>query len=253
MIWNRKESILPFANQEKKYLENPKRYYWIVKNSNHKTWAILMHQYGGRADYMVKQAKIYFGLGCSLLLIDARSHGISTFVRESTAVRYGWDMLEILSKEEIKSVFLHGVSFGAIGILTAMKTIPKNIEVKGIIIEAAMKDVKNIYKHLIQYSPIPFLPYFWFPKIMRFRKRSFDWDGYAPELIIKELTVPIFIIHSEFDHLYKPKIHFKAFENSIIDKSNSSAWLVPGALHTKMSQHPDWEKKVTAFIEPLLK
>jgi hypothetical protein len=257
MIWNRKKSILQFDKIEEKKILNPKRVYWTVINPQKtNVWAILMHQYGGRSDYMEKQGKIYYSLGYNLLFFDARSHGISQFVRESTAVRYGWDMIEILKKEQIKSVFLHGVSFGGIGILTSMKTFPKDIVVRTIIVEAICKDIKNIYKYLLQYSPLPYFLYFWMPSFLRFRKRFFDWDGHAMENIIETLSVPIFLIHSELDSLYKPEIHFEANRRAIEsnnkvneNKNKSESWLVPGTQHTKMSQHPDWEMRIRKFLE----
>lgn len=249
MFWNRKRSLLPFDNIEEKIFDKPKLVYWIVRQPTHTDrWAILMHQYGGRSDYMVKQGKIYNELGFNLLFIDARSHGISPITKESTAAYYGWDMIKILKKEKIKDVFLHGVSFGGIGILIATKTIPKDIFIRGIVVEAVCKDVKNIYKGLLQYSPLPYPLYAWLPYYMRWRRRFFDWEGYSLDLLLSRLTCPILIVHSELDSLYRPEIHFEANKNAISNNPHGKAWLAPGMFHSHMNEHPDWAKVVKNFV-----
>lgn len=253
MLWNRKESILPFDGLQKKTFTNPKLVYWIVLHSTKtQRWAVLMHQYGGRSDYMVKQGKIYSDLGFNLLFIDARSHGISPFTREATAAYYGWDMIEILKKENIKDVFLHGVSYGGIGIIIAMKTFPKDIFIRGIVVEAICKDVKNIYKHLIEYSPIPYIPYSWMPVYLRERRKFFDWDGYSLDLILSQLQCPVLLVHSELDSLYKYQIHFEANKKALSNNPNAQWWLAPGMYHSHMNEHPEWEGILRNFINKFL-
>ena len=248
MVWNRKESILPFDNIEQKFLTSPKRVYWLVKQNSTK-WAVLMHQYGGRADYMLKQGKIYHELGFNLLFIDARSHGISQYVIESNGVIYARDMFEILQKEGIKDIFLHGVSFGGIAVLISTRQMPKDIRIRGIIVEAVPKDVKNIYKHNIEYSPIPFFLYFWFPYYMRYRRRFFDWEGNSLDLLLSKLECPVLIVHSEHDTLYKPEIHFEANKKAITNNSRGEAWLAMGMRHSHMNENPDWAGVVKSFVQ----
>ena len=250
MLWNRKRSLLPFTNIEEKALLHPKRVYWTVKNFEMTDkWAVLMHQYGGKADYMVKQGKIYYELGFNLLFIDARSHGLSQFVRESNGAIYGRDMIEIIQKEGIKDVFLHGVSFGGIAIIIASKLMPSDILLRGIIVEAVPKDVKNIYKHNLQYSPIPFFLYFWFPSYMRFRRKKFDWEGNSIDLLLSQLTCPVMVIHSGLDRLYDPNIHFEANKKAIAQNNRSASWLATGMQHSHMNEHPEWERKITEFVQ----
>ena len=249
MLYNRKKSILPFENIEEKSLLNPKRVYWLVKNPKTSKWAVLLHQYGGRSDFMVKQGKIYHEK-YNLLFIDARSHGISQFCRESNSAIYAQDLLEILRIEGIKEVFLHGVSFGGIAILLAVKSMPIEFTIHGIIVEAICKDVKNIYKHTLEYSPIPYHLYIWFPAFMRYRRRkNFDWEGNSLDLILTTLTCPIFIIHGGHDRLYKPKIHFEANKKAVSGNKNAETWLAPGMEHSHMNEHPEWEKRVKSFVE----
>lgn len=250
MLWNRKRSILPFDAIEEKALFHPKRVYWTVLNPTAtQKWAVLMHQYGGRSDYMVKQGKIYYELGFNLLFIDARSHGLSQIVRESNGVIYAVDMIEILQKEGIKDVFLHGVSFGGIAIVIASKLLPKDIFLRGIVAEAIPKDVKNIYKNNLEYSPIPFFLYFWFPSYMRFRRNKFDWDGNSMDLLLSQLTCPVMVIHSGLDRLYVPKIHFEVNKKAISQNPRSASWLAPGMQHSHMNEHPDWAQKVREFVQ----
>ena len=250
MIWNHKNSILPFDNIEQKFLTHPNRVYWLVTHPISTTkWAILMHQYGGKADYMVKQGKIYHELGFNLLFIDARSHGLSQYVRESNGAIYARDMLEIIQQEHIQDIFLHGVSFGGIAIVIATKLMPKDIFIRGIVVEAVPKDVKNIYKHNIQYSPIPFFLYFWFPNYMRYRRRRFDWEGNSIELLLSQLTCPVMVIHSGLDKLYDPKIHYESNKKAIANNKDGNAWLAPGMQHSHMNEHPEWEGRVKAFVQ----
>lgn len=248
MLWNRKESILPFDNIEQKFLTNPKRVYWLVRQHSTK-WAVLMHQYGGKADYMVKQGKIYYELGYSLLFMDARCHGLSQYVRESNGVIYASDMIEIIQKESIQDVFLHGVSFGGIAVLISTKIMPKDILIRGIVVEAVPKDVKNIYRNNIEYSPIPYFLYFWFPNYMKYRRRYFDWEGNSLDLILSKLECPVLIIHSGLDTLYKPAIHFEANKKAIANNPRGEAWLAPGMKHSHMNEHPEWAGVVKSFVQ----
>ena len=249
MVWNRKKSLLPFENIEQKVFHKPKLVYWLARNSTPTTkWAVLMHQYGGNSQYMVKQGKIYAKLGFNILFIDGRSHGLSQITKESTAAFYGWDLIKILQYENIKDVFLHGVSFGGIGILIATRTWPEEIFIRGIVVEAICKDVKNIYKHLLEYSPIPYRLYSWFPDFMRKKRSFFDWEANSLDLLLSKLTCPVLIVHSELDSLYKPEIHFEANKKAITNNPNGESWLAPGMLHSHMNEHPDWERVVTEFV-----
>lgn len=249
MLWNRKRSILPFEGIDEKSTVNPHIVYWTVANPiKNDKWVILLHQYGGRSDFMVKQGKIYYELGFNLLFIDARSHGLSQFTRESNGVVYARDMIDIIQKEHIKDIFLHGVSFGGIAVLIAIKLIPKDIYIRGIIVEAIPKDIKNIYKNNIKYSPLPYFLYFWFPNFMRFRRKQFDWEGNSLDSILSQLTCPVMIIHSGSDKLYDPEIHFKTNKKAIANNKNGEAWLAPGMQHSHMNEHPEWESKVKSFV-----
>ena len=117
LFWRSSSYVIPFGleegTQERKQLENPRIVYWKCTNPTHAGWVILFHSWARNSSRMASRGQIYWKKGYSILLVDARSHGQTHFAKYSTALAYASDTINIVEKEGINDVIVHGLSFGS--------------------------------------------------------------------------------------------------------------------------------------------
>lgn len=97
--------------------------YEIINESGNGNYVIVCHGYSSKADEMARYAKWYYGMGYSLIIPDARAHGMS----EGHVRGMGWperkDVMiwidKILSEHKDAKIALFGVSMGAATVMMA--------------------------------------------------------------------------------------------------------------------------------------
>lgn len=228
-------------------LDNPRIRYHLVRQ-NHATedekWAVIFHSWGRNSVRMESRAKIYFDRGYSILLIDAPSHGQSQWVPVVYGMDYAKYAIEICQKEQITNPLAHGLSFGSISALFFVN----QYEASGLVAEALFNDFDKMYEGFFNILHIPKFLYWWIPwLILQF---TLDWDTYSPKNILKQVDVPIFLIHGENDSMFPVDDHFRPNLDILEDHHDQVySWIVEGSPHSKMARDPKFAEKIKEFVE----
>lgn len=246
-FWKRGSSIFLGFNIELSFMEHPKRAYYVAKHPAHQGWAILLHYYSAKSDVMATSGKIYWDKKLSLLFLDARGHGLSAYTRESSAYWYYNDAKDLVHHLNIQNniIIMHGISIGGYACLFLSQDIKPQI----LILEGIAAKLSTIYKDILSITPFPRWLYFWIPKILLYRRRHWNWEAHEPKNILATLEIPFFIIHGEKDRLYPVEKNIPVFNSIVSKRANRSVWIVPGSLHSTMSNHKEYVDKILVFLK----
>jgi len=246
ILWFRsRKYILDFQNIETYELTKPRIRYYLIKHEVYdpEKWVVLLHPWGRNAARMTTQAKIYQSKGYSIVLVDAPGHGKSQWVPIVTGIDYSKYAYEICKKHGIEKPIVHGLSFGSISALI----VSTRMEVKAVVPEAMFNNFKEMYDGFLGALGIPNALFGWIPWLTL--KLGPDWSHYEPRSVLAHTDVPVFLIHGEKDEMFDYKIHFEANKEAAKNNTSLRSWLVPDSAHSKMSNHPEFEKKLIDFIQ----
>ncbi|MUV37647.1 uncharacterized protein JNUCC1_01453 [Lentibacillus sp. JNUCC-1] len=225
---------------------------YIHNDTNVGKTVILAHGFRNTGDDMGKFAKLYYDLGFSILLPDARGHGDS----EGDYIGYGWhdrldylDWIDRMIREyNADEIILHGNSMGAATVLMSSgEQLPD--QVKGIIADSGYSTVKaelaHQLKHLYNLPPFPLLDVT--SAITKLRAGYMLGEASAVEQV-RQNTLPLLIIHGENDDLVPTDMSDEIYTAAGGEKE---LWLVPDAGHTKAFDivTEAYQGRVEAFVE----
>lgn len=249
MIWRPRKYSIPFGKnegtQERKELQNPHVVYWVCKNPKEvgrKPWVILLHSWGRNSGRMIKRASVYWDLGFSLIFIDARCHGESSFSWPSNGFTFGEDALRVAEAEGIAKPVVHGLSAGAIGAVF----FAANKQTSALILEALVSNYRDMVYDTIRFFHLPVIPFKWVAEYLL--SMNYPFEEYTPMRVLPKLDVPIFLLHGEKDRFFPPKNHFDRNVEALKGKENFRAWLVPNSKHSKMALHPEYSSRLKQFL-----
>ena len=246
-FWRKGEYHIPFGleegRQERKFVENPKIAYTLCSHPKSKGWAVFFHSWGRNSARMVSIARPYWEKHYSLLFVDARGFGLSQYTRESTALLYARDTIRIMKKEGISNPIAHGLSFGAI----AATILAKEYPVRALVVEALTSDLTTLYNDFFRALRIPKWLFWWIPALIY--HYDFPWEEYSPKNILKELTIPVFLIHGGNDIMFPPEVHFEENKRSLQENKRARFWLVKDSLHSKMYLNPLYPQRIKEFLD----
>ena len=122
------------------------RYYDLKSD----TTVLLIHGYQSTAfNNFSSLLKYYMSLGCNVLMVDQRAHGLSEGRFTTTGCKEQYDIINWISwidkNSSCSNIFLHGISMGATTIGLASDKI-RNPKVKGLIMEAGFT---SFYEELL--------------------------------------------------------------------------------------------------------
>ncbi|MHA2168962.1 MAG: alpha/beta fold hydrolase [Candidatus Kariarchaeaceae archaeon] len=228
-----------------RYLEQPKLAYWVANQSDDAKTVILLHGFTRSSGRMNRRAKIYWELGYNIYLVDNLGHGKSKFILFPSGFQYSWEVRRLIKEENIVRPILHGVSMGAIAAAYIAQKEPQLCET--IICEALPYDFSDLYVNMMKFMKIPYRVFFWIESFSRmvvwrkFKDRDASYD-------VSEISCPLYYIHSEEDRMFRPEYHYEKIITSFSERNNFVSWLVPGAKHTRMDQHQEYEEKLIHFL-----
>lgn len=142
-------------------------------------------------------------MGCNVLLVDQRAHGMS----EGTCITFGvkerYDVLswvnygiERLGKET--KILLSGLSMGAATVLMAADVgLPENV--RGIVADCPYSSPKEILCTVMKALHFPVVPTYWMAKWGAKVIGKFDLEEASAVEAIKNSDIPILIVHGDDD------------------------------------------------------
>ena len=226
---------------------------WWVPGGSPRT-AILVHAWGEdkRRPYVDATARVYNQAGFNVLALDLRAQGDSEGHRPTAGYQEVHDVRGALRWLEDRSIepentVLHGWSTGA---ATVIRAAP-GTGVGAVVEEAGYADMPLLLCNMIPggRGPSSLLAHLAF-QVSKLFDVDFDPWALRPE---KEATrlykehVPLFIIHSPDDRV----VPFQHARLLAAAHPTASFWKVEGRGHIAAYTHPDYQRRLLEFLEPV--
>lgn len=246
-VWRNRGYDISFETKKLLVIEEHRRFkvaYHTVLADPDAKWVILFHSWGRNASRLILQSQIYLNEGYNLLLVDAPGHGRSKWVPNITAMDWAKATTRICDYHSITPSIVHGLSFGSITSLLFLE----NHEIDGIVLEALPRDYKQLYDGFFHITPMPRSLLSWVPRlILNFS----DMTPYEPKNTLPMIKTPLYLLHGSDDVMLPLDAHFTPNLAALETHENITSWVVPGASHSRLAEHPEYEKKLQAFLNNL--
>ena len=218
---------------------------WFIQNNKTKKTIIIMHGYPADKANLLGIAK-FLSKQFNVFLFDFRSFGKSKGKYTTVGYLEKKDLegaIKYLEAEKnISEVGLYGFSLGG-----AVALMNENKNVKEIVSDSSYARLSNMVMHM--YNPFSILKYplYYLTKIYGLIFLGIDIDKINPVDNIKNLDVPILLIHSKNDS------QIPVTESFLLHDANkkSELWIVENAEHgtAHFANPEEYEKKVLGFFE----
>ncbi|GEM03071.1 alpha/beta hydrolase [Halolactibacillus miurensis] len=214
--------------------------------------AILAHGYSGTSKEMAPFAKLFYDLGFTILLPDARGHGDS----EGDYIGFGWperhDYLAWIDSlinryGQDTEIVLFGISMGGATVLNVSgEALPD--QVKAIVEDCGYSSVekelgyqlKNLYK-------LPSYPFIPMTSLLTKYKAGYSFTEASPVEQVKKSTTPTLFIHGDRDSFVPTQMAYELYQAAASDKF---LYIVPGAEHaySYVTDKEEYRRQVTRFL-----
>lgn len=214
--------------------------------------AIIAHGYSGTHKEMAPFAKLFYDLGFSLLLPDARGHGDS----DGNYIGFGWperkDYLlwikEIISRfgDDIE-IALYGISMGGATVLNVSgETLEP--QVKAIVEDCGYTSVSAELGHQLKMMyRLPSYPFIPLTSLLTKVSVGYSFGEASPLAQVKKSNLPTLFIHGEADDFVPTKMVYQLFEAL---KAPKELYVVPGAEHAYgyVTNKEEYRFRVSRFL-----
>lgn len=257
-IAERKEQLLARPNEEVSIetQDGLMLHATYFPEGNEKKVALCFHGYTseGMKDNLAISG-YYLRKGYSLLLVDARAHGMS----EGTYIGFGcldrrdalcW--LEWIMERcgEDVEILMHGTSMGGATVLMA-SGLELPTQVKGIVSDCGFTSPKEVFTHVLHSMyHLPAFPAIPAANLMNKKLAGYGMDECNAAREVRNATVPILVIHGSADTFVPASMCDEIYENIA---SRKQKLIVEGAAHAE-SYYKDtesYEKALDEFIASL--
>jgi len=220
---------------------------WFVPANNKTNKAIiLLHGYpADKGDLLYWSA--FLKDRYNLFFFDFRYFGKSEGSYTSLGFHERKDVLaaiEHLKKRGINEIGLMGFSFGA---SVALLTLPQTNDVDAVVADSAFANLDLMGK--TYYGNTPFLqkPLTALTKIYGRLIYGIDADAIAPELAVKKVQTPIFIIHSREDKFVLVE-NADRLQEALAKNKTSEVWIYDRGIHGELGAG-SYQQKILGFFE----
>jgi fermentation-respiration switch protein FrsA (DUF1100 family) len=212
---------------------------------------VLVPGWGGYKfeEHLLQTLPVYQDAGYSVLMLDLRGQGESAGSRRTLGYREVRDVRGALAWLRQRGyapdqIVLHGWSMGG---ATALRAAP-GTGVAAVVEEAGYADLPLLLR-----GKIPeFVPFgrLLEPAILLVGKLfpDFDYQGVVPKretAMLSHEGVPLFIIHSTDDEI----VPYEQFRLLAAAYPEASAWTLEGYRHVEAYDHPDYARRLQAFLD----
>ena len=218
---------------------------WLIPNNKTKAAIIVMHGYPADKANLLEIAG-FLAKDFNVFLFDFRSFGKSEGSYTTAGYLERNDLLgaiNYLEKEKnLTKIGLYGFSLGgAVALMVSHKN------VKAIVTDSAYAKLSHMVEHMYRIFFIFKYPLVYLTKLYGILFLRIDIDDASPVDYIKNIKVPILLIHAEKDS------QIPASEAYLLHNTNkkSELWIVQNADHgmTHSINPEKYEKRVIGFFE----
>ena len=205
------------------------------------------------AERMLGIAKDLVSYGYNVLMFDMRGHGESEGKHISAGYYERNDVLgaiDYIRQSGIESkIGILGFSMGA---ATSLMAAAESEEINAVVADCAYADIVSIIES--EFANRSNLPKFFMPIILSMTRNIYDIDFTAikPEEAVKEISVPVFIIHGGQDEMIPVQHAYRLKEAS--QNLDSKLWIVPEAQHANsyLVRPAEYKEQVISFFDEVL-
>ena len=220
-----------------------------ISLQNPHKFVICCHGHSSNSNRAVKYGKLYFSLGYSVVLYDARGHGDNARVPVTMGHQESKDLNNIINI--IKDLYgkdvqisLSGVSMGAVTSLLATQYAQ---DIKWIVADCPFASLDLFMREIIkQHQPV--FTIYWLIKLFNKAKFHYDIKDVNAMEVIKNNEVPVLFIHGAKDNFIVPE-----HQNKLVScqKGYKKAILFPEAGHGEsFNSDPNrYKQEVSDFIK----
>ncbi len=221
---------------------------WFMPYNKTKAAIIVMHGYPADKNNLLGIAE-FLAKDFNVFLFDFRSFGQSKGKYTTAGCLEKNDLLgaiQYLEKEKkLTKIGLYGFSLGG---AVALMTNHKNV--KAIVADSAYAELRHVVQHMYKIFFIFKYPLAYLTKLYGILFLRINIDYASPADNIKNLKIPILLIHAEKDS------QIPASEAYLLHNANkkSELWIVGNAGHgmTHSANPEEYEKKVIVFFKESL-
>ena len=230
---------------------------WWLEAHEDKPVVVLVHgstrNRAEPAQKMLGIAKELVGHDYNVLMFDLRAHGESEGKQISAGYYERNDLLgaiDYIRQRGIKGKI--GVIGFSMGAATSLLAAAESEEISVVVADSCYADVMDIMKS--EFAKRSNLPKFFIPIILFMTKNMYgvDFTAIKPVEAVKEITVPVFIIHGGQDDMVPVEHALRLIEAS--RNPDSKLWIVPEAPHSSpyLARPAEYIDKVLSFFEGAL-
>lgn len=227
-------------------------YSWWLPTSPQAPTLILVHGWGRNLGRMLPYIRELHPMGYNLLAFDARSHGSSSPIKRPTVGTFSEDILAAIDFMA-QSGWVSNNRIGIIGLSigggAAINAASWDQRVKAVITVGAFSHPIEVMKLEFQKRKVPyFISRFLFGYIQL--RHGINFDTIAPVNNIPQSNAEIFLIHGTEDETIP-----LTQGQSLVDAgkpAQTQLWAIAGKGHSDCNTHPQFWKKVSAFLERTL-
>lgn len=225
---------------------------WFVPGGSRST-VILVHGWSRNASQLVPLAPVFHQSGFSLLLFDARGHGLSdgdgpiTIRKFAEDIQSAVDYLAARRQTDPDQIGVFGHSIGASAALLAAVDDPR---IRAVASSSAFADPTRLTARVMHKMHLPLRPFLTISTWFIERWLGTTMDDVSPMRKIGRLAIPLLLVHGEGDRFIPPSdfstLRQRATTNHL------RAWLVPRRDHSSVLYHPELGRRVVVFLEDVL-
>ena len=232
------------------------RGWWLEAGDDNPVIVVVHGSEGNRAhpaERMLGITKDLVSHGYNILMFDMRGHGESEGEHISAGYYERNDVLGaidyIKQRDTETKIGVLGFSMGA---ATSLMAVAESEEIDAVVADCAYADIVSIIES--EFSKRSSLPKFFIPIILFITRNIYDVDFTAiiPEEAVREISVPVFIIHGEQDDMVPVQHAYRLKEAS--QNPESKLWIVPEAQHgnSYLVGPTEYREQVTSFFDEAL-
>lgn len=166
--------------------------------------AVLMHGWGGNGSQLMPAAKLLHAQGWSVLLPDARSHGLSDQDTYSSLPRFAEDIdaaLNWLVEHEAPSAPRLVVLGHSLGAAAAILSASRRQDVSAVVSVSAFAHPEQVMQRFLAAYRIPFWPVGWLMNRYIERVIGYRFEAIAPVGRIGLVASPVLLVHGNRDDI----------------------------------------------------
>jgi len=175
---------------------------WLIPAGAGAPALVLLHGWGSNAEMMLALAPALHRAGYSLLLVDARNHGMSDDDSYASLPRFAEDLehaIDWLKAQPGTDPEHIGVIGHSVGAAAALLAASRRCDIRAVVSLAAFAHPEAMMRRWVSARGVPYWPLGWY--ILRYVERVIGhrFDAIAPCHAIRRIACPVLLMHGTDD------------------------------------------------------